>query len=281
MAEVKSLKERVAECIGRAGLQLRMFNPVALELQKALADEDAAPAAIESMIAKDPALVGQVLRMANSSLYSGLAEITTVRQALLRLGVKQVARLAIAAAQHSLYGARNPALGGRLADLWRQAYASALGASWIAEKCGHRDSAEPAFLAGLLHDIGKLVILRALEEVATERADGAELPGTLVEEMLESLHCDSGYELMKRWNLPDRYCVVGRDHHKPDYDASHVLLVIVRLLDQVCAKLGIGRAAAPDLVPAASAEAQLLGLSELQLAELELALEDGLAGAPA
>jgi len=168
---------------------------------------------------------------------------------------------------------------GYMTALWRQAYACAVGGSWVAERTGRPDSAEAAFLAGLLHDIGKLLILRALEEIAVKGGAPVALSKTLVDEMLDSLHCDLGCELMRRWNLPESYCVVGRDHHRDIADASQLLVVIVRLLDQVCAKIGIGGTGDPEAVPAASPEAQSLGMSEVQLAELEIVLEDCMAPA--
>jgi HD-like signal output (HDOD) protein len=275
----RSLKEQITEYIGKSGLQLPMFNRVALELQDALGDENVSQTRIEEMIAKDPALTSQMLRMANSSAFAGLTQISTVKQALMRLGIKHVARLAIAASQMNLYRSKSTLVNAYMSELWHQAYACAVGASWVAERTGRPDAAEPAFLAGLLHDIGKLLILRALEDIGAKAAGGQELPKALVDEVLDSLHCGLGFELMKHWNLPDQYCTIGRDHHREAFDPSETLLVIVRLLDQVCAKMGIGRAADPDMVPAAGPEAQALGMSEVQLAELEIVLEDSMAPA--
>lgn len=278
MTSPKPIKEQIREYLNRSGVQLPVFNPVALELNAALGNEDASPAKVEAMICKDPALAGQVLRMANSSAFAGLTQIVTVRQALMRLGMKQVARLAIAASQHSLYRSQDSIASDWLARLWRQAYASATGASWIAECTGRRHAAESAFLAGLLHDIGKLLILRAIEDLTAHGdAEKTQITPELLLEVLDSLHCEMGFELMQHWNLPEAYCLVGRDHHAERFDSTQELLVIVRLLDQVCAKLGIGGTPDPEMMPAASTEAQALGLSEVQIAELEIFLEDGAA----
>ena len=276
MSAPKSLKEQIADYIGRSSLQLPVFNPIALELQEVLRDDRADASTIETAISKDPALVVQVLRMANSSLYTGLNEITTMRQALMRLGAKQVSRLAISAAQLSLYRSKDALVASYMTDLWHQAYASAVGACWIAEKSGYQDIAESAFLAGLLHDVGKLLILKAIEGINSNEQSGQALPRSLVDDMLESLHNEYGHMLMKRWNLPDAYCVVGRDHHKETFEQEQILLIIVRLLDQVCAKLGIGCAANLEAMPSASAEAQVLRLTDIRMAELEIMLEDAI-----
>lgn len=274
MTAEKSLKEHIAEAVQKPGLQLPVFNAAALELQQIMQEENCSNAAIESALQKDPALAVQILRMANSSMYAGLSEINTVKQALLRIGSKQVLRLALAAAQQGLYRSRSPLCKHHMEELWRAASASATAAAWLAERSGHGQLSEQAFLAGLLHDVGKLVILRALEELYANPPDGKPLRDNVVVEMIEALHCDYGYSLMKSWNLPEQYCQVGRDHHANACDTGNVLQVTVRLADQICRKLGIGFAAEPDLMPSASEEAAALRIGEVALADLEVTLED-------
>ncbi|MFM9967164.1 MAG: HDOD domain-containing protein [Burkholderiales bacterium] len=270
----KSLKDHIAEAIQKPGIQLPVFNPAALELQKIMQDENVSNAQIEATLQSDPALAVQVLRMANSSLYAGLSEITTLRQALMRVGSKQILRLAMAAAQLGLYRSKSPLCRRYMEEMWRAASASATGAAWLAEKSGHGALSEQAFLAGLLHDVGKLVILRVIEEIAAAPPNGKPIPDNVITEMLDALHCEYGYDLMRRWNLPEQYCLVGREHHAPDCNTGNVLMVTVRLADQICRKLGVGCDAEPELMPAASDEAAALRIGEIQLADLEVTLED-------
>ena len=280
MTTARSLKEQIAEHMARSGLRLPVFSVIAMELQQALGDERADLSHIESIIAKDPALAMQVLRLANCALYAGLNEISTVRQALLRLGAKKVSRLATAAAQLALYRSSEALVGSYMADLWRHAYACALAAGWLAEKTAHTDLAESAFVAGLLHDIGKLLILKTIEDILSKE-HGTPPPRHLVDDMLECLHCEFGYTLMKRWNLPEAYCAVGRDHHNESIEHRMPIMIMVRVADQVCAKLGIGCPAQPDAVPSASIEAQALRLTDIRMAELEIMLEDAALSAAA
>jgi HD-like signal output (HDOD) protein len=274
MTAEKSLKDYIAEAVQKPGLQLPVFNPVALELQQILEDEEASNSKIEATLQRDPALCGQILRMANSALYAGLSEITTVKQALMRIGSKQVMRLAMAAAQLGLYRSKNAMCMHHMEDMWLAASASATGAAWLAEKSGHAPLAEQAFLAGLLHDVGKLLILRVIEHLAGTPPNGKPVPDNVMIEMLDALHCEYGYDLMKRWNLPEQYCLVARDHHAGECNTGNVLLVTVRLADQICRKLGVGCEREPDLMPAASEEAAALRIGEIQLADLEVTLED-------
>jgi len=273
-----SLHESIIRAFASNQLQLPAFPAVAMKLQQALQDPKTRVTDLEAMIVGDQALASQILRAANSSLYQGLQHITTIQKAIIRLGVRQVATLAMALSQRGLYLLHNPLLNHYLEKLWQHAFASAMGSQWLARRCGYPSQADNAFLAGLLHNIGQLVILRVMDELHVGRnPDEDDLPETLLHEILNSnVHNAQGYVLMKRWNVPEEYCTVARDHHKEPYDSTQLLLLIVRLVDQACEKLGIGlHQGDAQISLAATQEAQTLGLKEVMLAEMEILLEDG------
>jgi HD-like signal output (HDOD) protein len=85
---------------------------------------------------------------------------------------------------------------------------------------------------------------------------------------------------MLHWDLPEQYASVARDHHESAFDEADLLLVVTRLLDAASKKLGIGQTEDPDIVLAATPEAQVLGLKDIKLAQLEVMLEDAVAQAP-
>lgn len=273
----KPLQDLIIEAIAAGDLQLPVFSSVALRLQQALHNKDIGIAEIEAMIVEDQALASQILRVANTAFFKGLQKITTIRKAILRLGIQQVANLAMAVSQQTTYSTNNKILNQYMDKLWQHAFASALGSKWVAERSGYRSEADAAFLAGLLHNIGQLLILKVLEAVCTKHTIDLNLPDAFIVEMLNSdMHTEQGYLLMKQWNLPEEYCVVARDHHQEFCDKHNILLVIARLADQVCDKTGIGLHCDPNSVLATSLEAQFLALTEVQLAELEILLEDSI-----
>ena len=96
----------------------------------------------------------------------------------------------------------------------------------------------------------------------------------VVDEIIDSLHCKHGYVLMKNWNLPEKYCLIVRDHHAEDFDGENYLLSVVRLADRACNKVGIGLRPDDQIVLSATREAGLLGFSDVVLAKLEIHLED-------
>ncbi len=272
----RSLQDLFVEAVTSDKLQLPAFPGVALKLKRAIHDHTIRVSDLEALIVGDQALSSQILRVANSSFYKGLQKITTIQKAIIRLGIRQVATLAIGASQRSLYLVRTPQIKHYMERLWQHAFASGLGAQKLAQRCGYQDLVDTAFMTGLLHNIGQLVILRVIDELC----DGGDLSEgdfseALLLEVLESpMHNAQGYVLMKRWNLPEEYCLVARDHHKEPYDGNNTLLIIVRLMDQICTKLNIGLHHDPNIALAATQEAMQLGLGEIQLAELEILLED-------
>ena len=91
---------------------------------------------------------------------------------------------------------------------------------------------------------------------------------------MNSLHAHHGHSLMVHWNLPEKYCDIVRDHHKEEFETKEMLQVLVRLADKACLKMGIGMVEDPALVLVATLEAELLHISEVDLAQMEIMLED-------
>ncbi len=274
MSSDQSLASMIYERVENGGQDLPIFNRVALKLQQVLKDEDTTVNQIERLILQDQVLAGHVLRSANSAFFAGLNSIGTIREAIVRLGMKQVASLVMLEAQKHACSSNNPIIKKYMPILWGHAYVSAIGCRWVLEHCGFKELRDEGFLAGLLHDIGELFLLKIMEEIVTELGSDKPFSDVVIKEVIESMHNDQGYQLLKNWNLDESYCVVARDHHKPFSDEDEVLLQVVRLIDQGCAKVGVGEAPDESMVLAVSEEVLFLGISEIQLAELEVLLED-------
>lgn len=270
MADNKPIVELIGERIAQDDFKLPVFNQVALEIQGAIENE-ADLADLETLILKDQAISSEILRVANSSFFAGLAKLQNIRQALARLGVNRVFSLVMIATQKQAFRASNPYLDTLMTRLWQHAVASAGACRWVALKTGYGHLAETAFLAGLLHDLGSLVSLRVMDEVANQPAMG-ELTEAVIREVIDTTHTAYGYQVMQRWNLPEEYALAARDHHIENPEHPPVIQ-IVRLVDAACAKVGIGLTSDPDLVLEALPEALVLGIKDVHLAELEIELE--------
>lgn len=274
MSQELSLLDQALDFAAARQITLPVFSDVAVKVQKAAREEHYDVAQIERAIESDPALVAEVLRAANSAFFGGLAEVSSIRAAIVRLGLQRVANLVFLATEKSRYTAHQPALADIMRTLWQHASACAMAAEWIARKVRYPQLGETVFIGGLVHDIGKLFLLRVLDEMMLEHPNGDAVSGELVGEVLDRAHADVGHRLLVSWHLPEVYQTIVRDHHASDPDPANVPLQIVRLADRACNKSGVGLRPDPSLVLGALSEASILGMSDIALAELEILLED-------
>ncbi len=273
MQKSPSFLEVINRHIESGNIVLPVFSSAALRIQQELVKKEPDMKAVEGVLAGDQSLSSQVLQMANSAFYHGLVEILTVRAAVVRLGMQEVGRLALLVASRNQFRSKDKDLNVLMKQLWQHSVGCALGVKWLARRCKFDELENHAFFAGLFHDIGKLFVLMVVDQM---REKDKNLPVTqaLLMESMATLHTEQGYKLMRQWNMPEEYCIVTRDHHSKDYDSKNYLLVMARLADMACLKLGIGLARDESLVLSAREEAHQLNLTEIDLAELEIILED-------
>jgi putative nucleotidyltransferase with HDIG domain len=276
MPEAGALLDRIVELIDSGGLILPVYDPVAIKLQEAIANKTEDMLEIERLIIRDQALAAEVLRAANSPFYCGLSPARTIKTAIVRLGTQQMRRLVILASERNKYRARHPDLQKMLSELWQHASTTALAAQWLSKRLRSTGIEEICFLGGLLHDIGKLIILRAVDEIAKSEGDGFLESKESLNEVIPAAHCQLGYSLLQKWNVPEIYCQIARDHHSENMSSGDLPLVIVRLANNGSRKLGLGLDPKPSLTMETTMEANLLGIGEMLLSELESMLQEHL-----
>jgi HD-like signal output (HDOD) protein len=274
MTTEKPLVERIKDRLAGDLSDLPVFHPVAVKLQQMLLKRDFRIENVIQLISEDQSLTSQVLKMGNSSFYTGLSKVATIKDAVVRLGAQEIANLVMMAAQSEQYKSDNPVLESFLEKLWDHALSCATGAKWLASKAGYPSLATEAFMAGLLHDIGKLAIIKALDEIIHSGGTTTNVSEILINEILDTMHEDVGHRLMSSWSLPDTYCSIAVNHHKAQYDGNDTLLVIVRLANLACRKAGKSLKPDPAVALIGAPEAQFLGVKEITLAELEIIVED-------
>ncbi len=272
MSDVKSFIEDIEKYIASGKLNLPVFNPNAMRVQQELVKKEPDMDVVEKLIIRDQTLASEVLRIANSSFYRGLVEVKTVRSAIMRLGMREVGKIVLLAASKTQFRIVDKELNLYFKKLWQHSAGNGLAANWLARRCNFSELAGQAFFAGLLHDIGKLFLVTAIEQAKLRKS--GKMTSALLMEVVDTLHTKQGYNLMKHWNMPEQYALVVRDHHEPSVDIKNTLLILIRLADMACHKLGIGLRAIPELNLASTPEANMLELTEVDIAELEIMLED-------
>jgi HD-like signal output (HDOD) protein len=280
MTQSRSLIELIEEKLHDDRTVLPVVDKTGLQIQQEVAKSEPDVNRIERLITNDQSLTSQVLKTANSAFYKGLTKVSTVKAAIVRLGTAEISNIVLLATQHKQYTARDPRIRAMMQKLWRHAVGCAIGSQWAAREFGFKHLAREAFTAGLLHDVGKLLLFSVIDSIQRDAKVAIHSDETLLAEIMQNFHTEHGYILLQNWNLPASYCTIARDHHLPEFDHNNYLLMIVRLVNQACHKLGLGLVADPSIVLAATPEADQLGISEVPLAMLEIKLEDSLGLAP-
>lgn len=268
------IPETVRKLLASQPIELPIFHPVALKLQRMLSDYDFTVDEVAQVANEDQSLASQMLKMSNSPMYMGRTKVATIKEAVIRLGAQQVINIAIAASQATAHSSENAALDRYMKALWQHSHGSALGARWLAQNCGMRGIADEIYLAALLHDVGKLYLLKSIERLVQAGVINSMFDDELVMEVFEAMHVEQGHRLMQHWNFPAMYCDVVRDHHNEEWDPTNKMLAIVRFVNLACHRFGLGLKNEPELALAMSMEAEVLDIGEMQIAELQALLEE-------
>lgn len=279
MSQPRPLLQQVTEFARDNNITLPVFHDTAQKLLAAARTGEYRQDEIIEAIEGEQALAAEVLRTANSAFYFGLGEARTIKAAITRLGIVQVANIVVMATERDRYRARHPFLGNMMVQLWQHASSTAIAAGWIAGRLRYPHLAEEVFIGGLVHDVGKLLQVRVLDEMLAARAiDTGQLAPELVREVLAQGHTQIGHELLTSWHLPDVYCAIVRDHHRQS-DRHSLPMLMIRLANDVCHKVGLGYVHDPSIELDGSPDAIALGISDVVLAELEVMMENRLEAA--
>jgi len=270
----RSLADFIRELIDSERMILPLHPGVARQVSVCLAGEGTDATRLWSLVGQEPALLCGLFRAANSSFFAGLERTVSIREAVARLGSDKAVQVIHSTFLASASRRQGPLLPRYLPALWRHALGCAVGPRWLAVRCACQAQAEQAYLAGLLHDIGKYFLLAAFEESLLSGEFEGQIADPLVMEVLTTMHTEQGVRLLREWHLAEGYVNAVADHHGDRFDSRDTLVALVRLANKGCHKLGLGLARAPDLLLSTCAEAQFLGIDEIALAELEIMLED-------
>lgn len=203
-----ALVEELESSLASNELELPSLPEVALRIRKALADENVSFAEVARLIGADPALAARILKTANSALfYRGSKPITSLHDAVARLGQRMVRNVALSfAAQQVFIGYGSQQLRKYVAGVWQHSvHVAALGHMLARVKT--ELNPDEAFLAGLLHEIGKLYILmRAKDRAELLTAEAA------FDSVLAAYHPRVGRAVCEAWELPSELAVAVGDH---------------------------------------------------------------------
>ncbi|MGE5472439.1 MAG: HDOD domain-containing protein [Bacteroidota bacterium] len=191
-------------------------SAVIVDLLRVIDDEEISSTALARIITRDQAIVVRMLRIANSSFYGMAGKVGSVADAIAVLGLRTVRTLAAGAAISGSLGS-TLAPGFELKRFWRHSIATAVGARLLARRLNQGEGA--AFVAGLIHDIGHLMLACSFPEYAAAvlqyQQEHDDCLSAAERAVLGMDHACIGGILAERWHFPPAICQAIRHHHDP------------------------------------------------------------------
>ncbi|MEO1268296.1 MAG: HDOD domain-containing protein [Myxococcota bacterium] len=201
-------------------LEIPILPHVAAQAMTMTQSAEADAARLTALIHGDQALAGHVLHITNSPVFAGATRIVSLQQAIARLGMRRLGEIvATVIVRGRVFKA--PGFEDMTRDLWRHALCAGLYAKEVAR--ARRRNVESSFLCGLLHDVGKPVVLLTLSDIAQQQ--DLSLERTEIERILRHYHCRAGAVLTQAWGLPEPVVAAAEHHHHPERALSHGELV--------------------------------------------------------
>ena len=257
--------QQVYSAYSRGALKLPTMPEVAVHLRKITQDPEVGIPEVVKAVQMDPVVAGKLIHVATSPLFRGATPVKTIKDAVVRLGLKTTCSLAVSLALRDVYRVKSAMLRERSREVWEHTLQISALSYILARKCTPLD-AERALLAGLVHDVGVLPILAHAQE--------AELAGKTqeLEDAIENLRGPVGVMVVNSWELDTDFATIvteaedwGRNNaEQADYCDLVVAAHLLSLVSQTGGQIAEG-------VPAL----EKLGLTGGEEAAASQFLQDG------
>ena len=209
---------------------------VITKAQRIMADPNSSLKDLANIAKTDQAIVAKALRMANSAYYGLRGKVSSIEHFSVMLGHKGFGELVTMSAASKLLGGRLKGYGVDAGALWRHSLVVAFGARIIANRTVP-DLANDAFTAGIIHDVGKLILDQSIFERKDEFEDlFREGQRTLVEAEKEILgfdHAEMASDMCKRWRFPPSLAIPIKFHHSPSLSGGNQLAYTLNIADSM------------------------------------------------
>lgn len=226
--------------------QLPPFPPIANRLMGLLQNPEVSNPQLSEVIKLDPTFSFELLRLANSSLFGFAQQVSDISHAITIVGLERVKALVMMVALNAQI--KSALRYQRLLDCWVHCLACAVVTESAARGCGI--PAERAYMAGLLHDVGRLGMMTAYPQEYARLLDVAsdeKLPLIQAElDLFDIDHCMAGAWLAGEWNLPPEVGFVAQTHHEPPTPGDRELGNILRITNRITNLIGFSVVPDPD-----------------------------------
>ena len=240
----QKIKQDIITAIDNDSIVLPTLPEIALNVREITEDEDSSLNDLIEVINKDTALTARLLKVSNSPLFRCATEITNINMAVNRLGMQYTANLATGLVMEQMFQATSEMIDSRMRATWKRSTEVAGICSILARKHPHLAPGQST-LAGLVHAIGALPVLRYVED------NDVQISSVILDNILDELQPIVGEKILAKWEFPKELrpvpqeCVnfsrtapkadyadlvmvamlqsyIGSDHHYLDMDWNHI-----------------------------------------------------------
>jgi len=209
---------------------------VATQVLQLLDQPDVQIEEVADLMLSDQVMTARVMKMINSPVYKPEHEITSLKRALVYLGLRHIREVALTTSFISAFDENKGAM--EIGVFWEHSFGVGMVSKIIAKKVGYPDL-EKAYIAGIIHNLGEVLLSNFMRDEFQAVLDHIkDKPIKLVDAEIEQLgtsHCEIGFCMAKKWNFPEAYCEVIALHHTPsEAIIDPVLCAIVNLSDLFC-----------------------------------------------
>lgn len=235
--------EALKNQILRKVTQLPAMPQTVMKARKIMASDNSSFNELAEVLKTDQAIASKILKLSNSAYYGMRGKISSLQHASVVLGLNTLKEIIVLAGSSSMLAATLEGYGLDAGDLWQHSLGTAFGAKFIAER-KVPELKEDAFVAGLIHDCGKLVLDEPILERRAKFMNFMEAGDQSFLKAEKSIlgfdHSEIAYALCKNWNVPESLNTAIRYHHTPALSRGDKMTCIVHVADALAMMSGMG-----------------------------------------
>jgi putative nucleotidyltransferase with HDIG domain len=246
-----------------------------------LSSDDSSADDLARILTTDQALCSKMLKTANTAFFAQNRRIYDIGDAVVLLGFDYIAQLTLATTVFSSFGPLHSSDSFSVSAFWEHSIAAAFAGKLVAERAKGGSKHKALYTAGLLHDLGKLLLITRFPTKYAVVLDKAEAGDAYIHEIerkvLGFTHCEVAEWICERWNFPERLVRLIADHHSADMPSiarSAPETAMMSLANVICNRLRIGSGGNRKEYPLSPQDYEPMGFDAADIRAIEDGLED-------
>lgn len=216
---------------------------IVTKIQELMADPNSSMEMMSDLIKIEPSIAANVLKLANSAYYGFSGKVSSIQRALVLLGIKTIRDVVIMSGISGFLNKTLKGYGVNSGNMWKHSIAVAMGSKIIAKKI-RPELENDVFFAGIIHDIGKIILDQHVYERKDDfdafMKDGKNTFLYAEKQILGLDHPEMAAEFCEKWKIPERQILAVRFHHYPSRSNGNELAYILHIADSISIMCGLG-----------------------------------------